>query len=89
MGYIFEKKYYREEVNFFMWKNRIIPILNAMPKGAIVELNQILAAYWATFTNPQRQQLGKWFYNDVLCGAYSNIRFHHKNSTNHAYYEVI
>mgnify|MGYP000850954270 FL=1 len=89
ISYLFEKKYSKREVNYSMWKTRIQKVVNALPKGAIVELNQILAAYWAGLSNPQKQQLGKWFYNDVICGGFSNVRFHHKNSANHAYYQIV
>lgn len=87
--YIFEKKHIKQEVDNSMWKTRIQNTINILPIGAIIELNQILAAYWTTLTNPQKQQLGKWFYSDVLAGTYPNIKFHHKNSANHAYYEII
>lgn len=89
INYIFEKKYNKQEVNYFMWKTRIQNVISTYPIGAMIELNQILAAYWTPLTNTEKQQLGKWFYSEVLAGNYPNIMFHHKNSANHAYYEII
>ncbi|WP_209701891.1 DUF1413 domain-containing protein [Clostridium algifaecis] len=72
-----------------MWKTRIITATSTMPTGAIVELNQILAGYWASLTNPEKQKLGKWFYSEVESGSFPNILSHHKNTANHAFYEII
>lgn len=72
-----------------MWKTRIITAISTMPKGAIVELNQLLAGYWASLTNPEKQKLGKWFFSEVNSGTFPNIQWHHKNTANHAFYEII
>lgn len=72
-----------------IWRSKIRNEVSQYPMGTIFELNKLLPTEWEPLTNSEKQQLGRDFYKEVLAGMYPNIRFHHKNSANHAYYEII
>lgn len=58
--------------------------------GEVVDLPKLLDFMWESLDFGERKRLGKEVYGQVMRGNYAtHIRFHHKTSSNHAYYEIV
>lgn len=84
---IINQKFHKEVIDL---KTLIQKGVNSFNPGDIVDLPKLLDFMWPSLNFGERKKIGKEVYNEVLIGNYSDfIKFHHKTSSNHAYYEIV
>ncbi len=55
----------------------------------MVSTCDIFADIWSILSDGDKRKLGKYFFEETLAGSIDGVKFLRKNSSGHAYYELI